>query len=139
LKKKLKLSEPKELLYSAIKCSDGTVLHSKYRTDLQSHTDTKTGKYYSIQGGNSYQLLNDNAIKYCKNISIYDDGKHETRRKYLKWGINYDIDNNPLPKTIWKSIMDLETDHITNILEGDYYGNDFIADVLEEELLCRKI
>ena len=37
-------------------------------------------------------------------------------RESFKWGKNYDKDNNPLPKTEWVLLKDLDTSHIVNIL-----------------------
>ena len=47
-------------------------------------------------------------------------------RESFKWGKNYDKDNNPLPKTEWVLLKDLDTPHIINILI--YFTNNLKID-----------
>lgn len=39
------------------------------------------------------------------------------------WGVNYTKDMKRLPETKWTLIKDLETDHIEDILDGEYVRN----------------
>ena len=58
-------------------------------------------------------------------------------REYLLWGQNYDKDVNLLPKTLYKPIKDLTTDHIQAILDGGYTKNPKYIKCFEEELKLR--
>lgn len=126
----------KQLLYNAIKTPDGTILESKHRHDFVEYRD-KNGQYYMVDGGLDYSRRGFDVPDY-EDLSIEDDGTHETRRKYLKWGVNYDKDMNKLPKTKFTPIMDLNTDHIEAILNNGYVdGNKFYKGVFEKELEFR--
>ncbi len=128
----------RKILYNAIKTPDGTILHSKNRHDYITYID-KNGYEYMVDGGNDY--LRRNVVKEAphKDISVYDDGKHETRREVIYWGVNYDKDMNKLSETLWKPIKYLNIDHIQAILDGGYAkNNSFYLEIFEEELKYRK-
>lgn len=126
-----------KLIYNAVKTPDGTVLHSKHNRDFVIHKD-KNGKEYGIDGGNSYRrLIGDH--QDCEDLSIYDDGKHETRRKYFCWGKNFDKDMNRLPKTEWITIENMTTDHIQAIVDGGWVDNNpYYSSIFKEELKFRE-
>lgn len=123
-------------LYNAIKTPDGTIIESKHRHDFVCHKD-KNGLTYCVDGGHDYAKRVFSNMNY-EDLSIKDDGKFETRREYLKWGNNYDIDMNLLPETIWKPIKDLNTQHIEAILSGNYTQNEIYLDTFKKELKFRK-
>ena len=126
----------KQLIYNAIKTPDGTILHSKHHHDFVTHID-KNGKTYGIDGGNTYRrFIGD--YQDCEDLVMYDDGEFKTRREYLYWGQNFDKDMNPLPKTIWRPIRDLNTDHIEAIILGNYCKNLTYLSVFVNELEYRK-
>ena len=53
-------------------------------------------------------------------------------------GVNFTKDMERLPKTIWKPVMDLNTDHIQAIVDGGYADkNPFYLEVFNEELKHR--
>ena len=52
-----------------------------------------------------------------EDTSIIDDGTHELRRENLSWGVNYTKDMVRLPKTQFKLLKDIETDHIVAIIK----------------------
>ena len=56
----------------------------------------------------------------------------------LVWGVNYDKDMNKLPKTIYKYINELETDHMHAILDGSWTGNPEYLEAFKYELNRRK-
>lgn len=95
----------------------------------------KCGKV-SVDGGSDYHRVLFSDISDFIDTSIEDDGTHELRREHLKWGVNFDKDMIKLPKTSYKSIKDLETDHIQAILDGGF-GNSFYKDLFKEELKYR--
>lgn len=125
----------KIILYNAIKTPDGTILESKNRHDFVSHVD-KNGETYINDGGKDYFHRSINIIPY-EDLSVYDDDSHENRAKYLEWGSNYDKDMNRLPKTVFKPIKDLDTDHIQAILEGNWCKSELYKRTFNEELKRR--
>ena len=127
-----------KLIYNAIRTPDGTIIESKHRHDYVDHLD-KNGNVYMVDGGLDYLKRSVVEEFPYEELSVYDDGKHETRRKYLKWGINYTKDMVRLPKTIFKPIKDLDTDHIKAIIDGGYVNNDSkYKKMFEDELKFRK-
>lgn len=125
------------IIYNAIQTPDGTILISKHGHDMVMYTD-KNGKQYGVDGGQNYlRRLGD--VNDCKELSVVDDGKHETRRQYLRWGVNYDKDMKRLPETDWRVIKDMATDHIQAIIDGNYAtGNKYYKDMFKEELKFRE-
>jgi hypothetical protein len=82
-------------------------------------------------------------------IQIWSDEEHDilisqgvNPEDCVYWGVNYDKNRNPLPKTEWKLISELTTDHIEKILEEVHKGmynisNDYIT-IFKSILLKRK-
>lgn len=125
------------LIYNAIKTPDGTILESKHRHDFVTYKD-KNGNTYGVDGGLDYSRR----IGYmedCEDLSIYDDGTHETRRKYLFWGRSFDKDMNRLPVTEYITIQNMTTDHIQAIIDGGYSrNNSYYENLFKEELKFRE-
>lgn len=131
MKKKIKY----RVLYNAIKTPDGTILESHSTHDFVQYTD-KNGNYYAVDGGKSYLKRMYDVSDY-KELGVVDNGRHATRRKYLKWGSNYDKNMNRLPETIWKPIKDLSATHIKNIIKKLYCTDPFYLEVFKKELKYR--
>lgn len=55
----------------------------------------------------------------------------------LLWGVNFDKDNNRLPKTLWKPISSLNTGHIQAILSGDFTRNPEYIKLFNKVLVSR--
>ena len=124
------------IIYNAIKTPDGTILHSKHVHDFITYKD-KNGKQYGVDGGNNY-LRRIGDISDIEDISVYDDNKHETRRKYLCWGRNFDKDMNRLPRTEWIPIKEMSTEHIQAIIDGGFAeSNVYFNDIFKDELKFR--
>ena len=58
-------------------------------------------------------------------------------REFLLWGQNYDKDMNLLPKTIYRPIKDLNTDHIEAILNGNWCRYERHLNCFKKELKLR--
>ena len=126
----------KRILLNSIKTPDGTIITSRYRHDFVGHKD-KNGLTYYIYGGNDY--LRKQCPGEYEDLSVYDNGTHELRRKNTHWGVNYDKDMTRYPETSWKPIMDLSTDHIKAILDGGYANNnEFYLHLFKKELEYRE-
>jgi hypothetical protein len=128
----------KEILYNAIETPDGTVLVSKHRHDYVSYTD-KNGYTYVVDGGRDYlkRSMAPGAPPY-KDLTVYDDGKFETRRKYIYWGSRYDKDGNLLPQAVWKPIMELSIEHIEAIIDTQTQITGIVKDTFVKEFRWRK-
>lgn len=126
-----------KILLNSIQTPDGTILISRHVHDYVSYTD-KNGQHYSVDGGSCY-IRRGFDVKDYKELSIFDDGSHITRRETINWGVSYDKKMKRLPQTQWKKIMDLETDHIKSIIEGGFVANNsFLKEVFENELKYRE-
>ena len=129
--------EPR-ILINRIRTPDGTVLSSYNRHDYVTHLD-KNGETYMVDGGTNYLRRNVNIIPY-EELTVVDDGIHETRRENLHWGVNYDKEMNRLKQTEFRPIKDLDTDHIEAILKN--YGeviDKFYKEIFIQELSYRRL
>jgi hypothetical protein len=124
-----------QILYNAIRTPDGTLLESFYVHDYKEHTETN-GNNYMVDGGLDYIRRGNDTTDFEELLEL-DDGTHEKRVKYLRWGKNYDKDMNRLPETIYTPIEQMNTDHIVAILKGGYCKNLFYLQVFKEEINIR--
>jgi hypothetical protein len=129
-----------KILYNAIKTPDGTILESTHVHDFCYHLDKVSGEGYLNDGGCEYVRRSVNKVPY-EDLTVYDDGKFTTQRKYVRWGRNYDENNTRLKETEWIPIKDLKIDHIYAILKHKNIlvtraGS--IERLLEEEVLYRE-
>lgn len=125
----------RKILRNAIQTPDGTILHSKHVHDYVDYRD-KNGESYIVDGGNEYIRRSVNDEPYI-DLTVLDDGLHESRREILNWGRNYDKYMNQLSKTEYIPIKDLDTDHIYKILELKYLSP-FYRRVFEDEIIFRE-
>jgi hypothetical protein len=54
------------------------------------------------------------------------------------WGQNFDKDMNRLPKTVWRPIANMTSEHIQAVLSGEYTKNELYLKTFNEELTRRK-
>ena len=126
----------KTLLLNCIITPDGTRLESRSRWDYKSHVDTITSETYIVDGGLNYLRGSVNKVQPTY-LHTYLEDPITTIRERVSWGRNYDKNMNPLPETEWVLIKDLTTDHIINIVEGNYCGESF-KNVFKRELYYRE-
>lgn len=69
----------KQLIYSALRTPDGTIIPSLHRHDYRTYLD-QNGKIYMIDGGTDYLRASCNGDE--KFISVYSDEDYEKVRKY---------------------------------------------------------
>jgi len=124
------------IVYNAIQTPDGTVIQSKYRHDYVEYTD-KNGQYYMVDGGLDYPRRGFDKNDYIDLYKLFKDCTLNECTQYLMWGQNYDKDMNRLPKTIFKPICELTTDHIQAILDGNYCKDEMYLYVFNYELSTR--
>lgn len=83
------LPKERKILVSQIECPDGTMLVSRHRHDYVTHTCTKTGLEFMLDGGNDYRRYraHDDYPFYSINRSIYSDDNFELiRQHYCRGG-----------------------------------------------------
>lgn len=73
-----------------------------------------------------------------EDMSVYDDGKHETRREALEWGKNYSKEGVRLPETKYVKISEMDDDHICNILNQLLYISKIYKQTFEDEIIWRE-
>jgi len=100
---------------------------------------------HDMQWCNCHSVATDGGLNYLKrtgesfnyvDASIYSN-KHSDCRKYLHWGVSYDKNGDILPKTIYKSIKDLEIYHIKAILFTQTHISELYRTTFEKELKYR--
>lgn len=74
----------KYLVYSAIKCPDGTILESKHVHDYVTHLD-KNQETYILDGGTDYIRRSVNIVE-AEDLSLYSDAPHEQIREKISRG-----------------------------------------------------
>ena len=102
------------ILRNAIQTPDGTILESFHRHDYKSHIDSVNNHVYAVDGGHDY--LRRFGPPGYKELTVHDDGDHETRRNNLRWGQNFDKEGNKLPETKWVLVKDLTDSHLDGII-----------------------
>jgi len=123
----------KTYLLNQAKCNEcGDIITSEHRHDFV----TCSCHELSVDGGSSYLKRSFLSGNYTE-LSIEDDGKFQTRRKYLRWGKNFDENMNKLPETIWDTIENLNTGHIEAVLEGGFCNIEIYLETFKEELEWR--
>lgn len=132
--------EPR-ILINRIRTPDKTVLTSFGRHDYVTHLD-ENGETYMVDGGsgNGCDLRRSLNIIPYEELSVVDDGTHETRRENLHWRVNYTKEMVRLPQTEYRLIKDLDTSHIEAILQN--YGESiskFYKEVFIQELSYRRL
>ena len=124
----------KQVIYSAIRTPDGTLLESLHRHDYKSHKDTLTGNTYGIDGGNDYfRFIGD--VYDCEVITHYSDEPQEVVRQYVRWGTYGKNGDQPL---YWIKMCDMTNDHIEAIID-DGIGGKTIRELFNNELIYREV
>ena len=77
------MSTKKNIIYSAIRTPDGTVIESNDRHDYKEHIDAN-GKTYMIDGGNDYIRCSANGDEVF--LTVYLEDSHDRVREVMKWG-----------------------------------------------------
>lgn len=71
------------LVYSALRTPDGTIIESRHRHDYKTYTDAN-GKTYMIDGGLEYIRSSINGDE--EYITVTLDDPHKIVREVVKWG-----------------------------------------------------
>jgi hypothetical protein len=131
------MKESKEelrILANRIMTPDGTILHSTHRWDCQTHTDTVTGEYYMIDGGNDYVRGSVNKIP-AKSLLVTTRSPHEEIRNVFMWTRRYDADMNLLPEPERIPLKDITDSHLSALV--DWTSGDYINRIMVDEKFYR--
>ena len=129
-------SQEKFIVYSAIKCPDGTVLESKHVHDYVSHTDAN-GDYYSNDGGQEYFHRTINEIP-AEDLSLYSDSPHSIIREVVSRGGRGINGDEPLKYVLLKDIDDSWLKAIIDYEELHRPQNKFL-EIYKNEQKFRKL
>jgi hypothetical protein len=141
---------PKERIPIFLKYINFDFLQERWNTDISQElrgivfTDEVLKyweKNYDMRFGQvliNLQLLPDKLPIWIDEESAILDAQGTPKRETMLWGNNYDKDMNLLPKTIWRPIAEMSTDHIQAILDGGWVDkNPNYRQVFEEEIELR--
>lgn len=125
-----------EILYNSIITPDGTVLVSRHRHDFVSHTDSKNGQLYAVDGGNAYlrRLGPMRGPDAWIENSVSTQDEHSVIREKFEWG---KLDHKTGEYNYIK-LKDLDTSHIEAILMTQFALRECIRQVFHNELQWRK-
>lgn len=89
-------------------------------------------------------LVNMNILPNVPGMWYYDEedeiliNQGHDAAEVLFWGQNFDKDMNRLPKTIWRPISEMTSDHIQAVLDGEFTKHEVYLKAFNEELTRRK-
>ena len=125
----------RQLIYSAWKTPDGTLLHSRHRHDYCEHFDAVSKEWYILDGGADYQRCSINTVP-PEDLTLYADDPHEKIREVFIWksyGKNFSQ-----PEGVYTLLKDLTDDHIIAICETQTHLPEHILEMFRNEQLFRK-
>lgn len=99
------------VVYSALRTPDGTLLESKHRHDFVSHEDAN-GKKYMLDGGLDYIRSSCNGDEVF--IAVTLDYPHEIVREVVKWGTYGKNGDEPYRQV---KLSEMSNAHIRAIIE----------------------
>lgn len=125
------------IIRNAIETPDGTVLESKDRWDLQTHTDRITGEFYFTDGGLDYFRRSVNKIP-AKDLSVTTLDPFEVQRKFFTWtSVAKDAAGKVLKQA--RALQQLTDDHIAAILRTQLQiAGTYVERLMQQELEYRK-
>ena len=125
----------RQIIYSAWKTPDGTILQSKHRHDYQEHYDSVSKEWYILDGGSDYIRCSVNEVP-AENLTVYSDDLHEKIREVFIWK-SYGR-NGEIPEGVFTVLKDLTSEHIENIIRTQTHLPEYILEVFADELQYRK-
>ena len=124
------------ILYNALVTPDGTLLESLHQHHFSSCTDTITGEYYLIDGGNEpYFRMSVNKVE-GKRICVTTDDIHEVKRKYFHWGSYGKSGDEPLH---FIKLIDMAEEHICAVIRTQTNLAKHIKELMKSELEYRHL
>ena len=126
---------PTSMLYNAIRCPDGTILHSTHGWDYKTHLDTVTGEIYMTDSGNSMYYRRSLNAAPAEDISVTTASPFVYQRKVFTWG-TYGVDGKSERKEI--ALCNMSTEHIEAVLrtQSKIKGT-YVEELMQNELEYR--
>ena len=125
------------VIFSRVQTPDGTVIWSRYRHDMQCHTDAN-GTEYCLDGGPCYRkisVLGEGSVSDLKDVSLTSESPHSDLRFVKFWGTRGPKGNEKL-RVI--SASEMSDDHLANILKIQLISRP-IRFLLEQEASYRLV
>ena len=127
--------QERQLIYSAWKTPDGTIMHSRHRHDYQEHFDEVSKEWYILDGGNDYIRCSVNQVP-AEDLTLHSDDPHDKIREVFIWksyGKNFSQ-----PEGVYTLLKDLTDDHIIAICETQTHLPEYILEMFKNEIKYRK-
>lgn len=126
------------LIYNAIQCPDGTILHSKYRHDFVAHVQAD-GREYFVDGGNEYQRIGFSDKEFI-NLSVTTEDPHDKIREVFTWTSCFDAYGNRLESYVVNKLKDLDDSHVKALVKWVEHGYpSWVNKVMVDELAFRNL
>lgn len=125
----------RQIIYSAWRTPDGTILHSSHRHDYQEHFDSVSKEWYILDGGLDYQRCSINEVP-AEDLTLYSDDPHEKIREVFIWK-SYGR-NGEIHEGVYTALKDLTDEHIGNILLTQTHLPEYILEMFKNEVQYRK-
>ena len=125
----------RQLIYSAWKTPDGTILHSRHRHDYCEHFDAVSKEWYILDGGLDYIRSSVNTVP-PEDLTLYADDPHEKIREVFVWK-SYGK-NCSQPEGVYTLLKDLTDEHLIAICETQAHLPDYIMKVFKNEIRFRE-
>ena len=125
----------RQLIYSAWKTPDGTILQSRHRHDYCEHFDAVSKEWYILDGGTDYIRCSVNEVP-PEDLTLYADDPHEKIREVFVWksyGKNFSQ-----PEGVYTLLKDLSCEHIEAILETQTHLPEYMLEMFRNEQTFRK-
>ena len=125
----------RQLIYSAWKTPDGTLLHSRHRHDYCEHFDAVSKEWYILDGGNEYIRCSVNTVP-PEDLTLYTDDPHEKIREVFVWksyGKNFSQ-----PEGVYTLLKDLTDEHLGNVIATQTHLPEYILEMFRNEQVFRK-
>ncbi len=101
----------RQIVYSAMRTPDGTILESKHGHDYVQHTQ-EDGKYYMLDGGCNYQRYSSPGDHEW--LTVYADEPFEKVRQYANRGGRGKDGTQPLT---WIKLKDMTDEHLEGVVD----------------------
>ena len=101
-----------KIIKNEMRTPDGTILRSRNRHDYVTHTDSKNGKLYMLDGGLDYVRSSANGDE--EYLTVTTDNTHDEIREAVTWGTYGKEGDQPLS---FIKLLNMETAHIQAVLQ----------------------
>ena len=117
----------KHIIYNAVRLPSGKVLESRHQHDYN------CAEGVCVDGGLDY-LRRVGNLENCTELSVCAEDPIEKTREVPLWGT---YGKSGKDKFKWVCTREMETDHISNILQYQFHVNAGVRQALIKELLLR--